>query len=202
MKDAFDILFICEYYRVDDSMIYRWCNMDYTRFYESPLGRMVLAGDGESLTGLWFAGQKYFPDGMNSESGKDIPEVFRQTEKWLDIYFRGEEPDFMPRIFLQGTDFQKEIWDILRSIPYGKTMTYGEIGNLYAKRHGMPRMSAQAVGQAVGHNPVAILIPCHRVLGSKGKLTGYAGGINKKTALLRLERVTGYEASECGSAER
>lgn len=164
-------------------------DMMYTNEYDSPLGKVTMASDGESLTGLWLEGQKYFAASLSGkEYQKNLP-VFECTKEWLNVYFKGKEPDFMPSLAPEGTSFRREIWNILQEIPYGRTMTYGEIGRLYAKRHGVQSMSGQAVGQAVGHNPISILIPCHRVLGSNGSLTGYAGGVEKKRALLKIEKV-------------
>ena len=116
----------------------------------------------------------------------DLP-AFAETVKWLDVYFSGEEPDFLPPIALHTTPFRREVCEIMLTIPYGETMSYGEIAALIAQRRGIDRMSAQAVGGAVGHNPISIIIPCHRVIGTDGSLTGYAGGLNKKAALLKLE---------------
>lgn len=161
--------------------------MQYTSKYQSPLGEIILAADEEGLTGLWFAGQKYFtvyPDKENEE--KEIP-ILKDAKKWLDIYFSGKEPSFKLPFHFNGTDFQKQVWKILYSIPYGKTMTYGEIADILAKRKGLKRMSAQAVGGAVGKNKISIIVPCHRVIGTNGSLTGYAGGIDKKIALLKIE---------------
>lgn len=163
--------------------------MKYISKYISPLGAMTMASDGESLTGLWFDDQKYFalhlsPDAVYS----DLP-VFDKTKLWLDAYFKGEKPDFLPPIFLKGTDFQREVWDILLKIPYGSVITYGDIAKKIAEKRGLSRMSAQAVGGAVGHNPISIIVPCHRVVGTKGSLTGYAGGVDKKEYLLKLEKV-------------
>ena len=155
--------------------------------YISPLGGITLASDGEALTGLWFDGQKYFPHKLISESNEAELPIFTQTCKWLDIYFSGKEPDFTPTISLNTTPFRKVVYDILLTIPYGQTMTYGEIARILAERQGVEHMSAQAVGSAVGHNPISIIIPCHRVVGADGSLTGYAGGLDKKTALLKLE---------------
>lgn len=161
--------------------------MHYTTFYESPIGRMLLAADGTGLTGLWFEGQKYFARCLDRESEeKELP-VFAEAKRWLDIYFSGKEPDFTPPLHFIGTDFQKEVWEILCAIPYGQTMTYGAITDQLAKKRGLSRMSAQAVGGAVGHNNLSIIVPCHRVVGSDGSLTGYAGGIERKTFLLNLE---------------
>lgn len=167
--------------------------MKYTYHYDSPLGGITMASDGESLSGLWFDGQKYFGAGLaadeeeQTESGEILP-VFEETKKWLDIYFDGKEPDFTPRLHLQGSPFRMEVWEILLKIPYGKTTTYKEIAERVAAQRGIPSMSAQAVGGAVGHNPVSIIVPCHRILGTDGSLTGYAGGVEKKKSLLALEQ--------------
>lgn len=156
--------------------------------YTSPLGGITLASDGEALMGLWFDGQKYFGDTLDGEAAEcDLP-VFVQTCKWLDIYFSGKEPGFTPPLKLKTTPFRRAVCGIMLTIPYGQTMTYGEIADMIARQRGMERMSAQAVGGAVGHNPISIIIPCHRVVGTDGSLTGYAGGIDKKTALLELEK--------------
>lgn len=161
--------------------------MQYTTFYESPIGRMLLAADDAGLTGLWFEGQKYFARCLDRETEeKELP-VFAEAKRWLDIYFSGKEPDFTPPLHFTGTDFQKDVWEILCAIPYGQTMTYGAIADQLAKKRGLSRMSAQAVGGAVGHNNISIIVPCHRVVGSDGSLTGYAGGIERKTFLLNLE---------------
>ena len=162
--------------------------MDYTHHYDSPLGGITLASDGEAIVGLWFDGQKYFADTLTPENTeRDLP-VFSEADRWLDIYFGGKEPDFTPKLNLRGTAFRKAVWDILLTIPYGHTMTYGEISDTIAARMGRSRMSAQAVGGAVGHNPVSLIVPCHRVVGADGSLTGYAGGIDKKLWLLHLEQ--------------
>ena len=161
--------------------------MVYTYAYQSPLGGMTMASNGNALTGLWFDGQKLFGStlGKNHFSA-DLP-IFHQTSRWLDIYFNGCEPDFIPPLQLDGSDFRKSVWEILLTIPYGKTMTYGEIAKQIARKKGVDHMSAQAIGGAVGHNPFSIIIPCHRVIGSDGSLTGYAGGLNRKKRLLDLE---------------
>ena len=146
--------------------------MHYTTFYKSPIGRMLLAADDAGLTGLWFEGQKYFARCLGRETEeKELP-VFAEAKRWLDIYFSGKEPDFTPPLHFIGTDFQKEVWEILCAIPYGQTMTYGAIADQLAKKRGLSRMSAQAVGGAVGHNNLSIIVPCHRVVGSDGSLTG------------------------------
>ena len=169
--------------------------MQYTTFYESPIGRMLLAADDTGLTGLWFEGQKYFARCLDRETEeKELP-VFAEAKRWLDIYFSGKEPDFTPPLHFIGTDFQKEVREILCAIPYGQTMTYGAIADQLAKKRGLSRMSAQAVGGAVGHNNLSIIVPCHRVVGSDGSLTGYAGGIERKTFLLNLENAKAAEVT-------
>lgn len=163
--------------------------MQYISHYESPIGRILLAADEVGLTGLWFEGQKYFALYLDKEhEEKELP-VFQDVKRWLDIYFSGKEPDFTVPVHFTGTEFQNEVWAILYSIPYGKTMTYGEIAKKIAKEKGLEHMSAQAVGGAVGHNEISIIVPCHRVVGANGSLTGYAGGIDKKVKLLTLEKV-------------
>lgn len=163
--------------------------MQYINYYASPLGNILLAADDIGLTGLWFHGQKYFAPHLEEEyEEKELP-VFEQTKHWLDIYFSGKEPDFSVPLHTKGSDFQKEVWEILCQIPYGKTVTYGEIARQIADKRGLKRMSAQAVGGAVGHNEISIIIPCHRVVGTNGSLTGYGGGIDKKIKLLTLENV-------------
>ena len=161
--------------------------MDYTHHYVSPLGEITLASDGEYLTGLWFDGQKYFADTLHAQHEEKELDVFRRTDKWLDLYFSGTDPDFRPPIRMNGTAFRQEVWQILLTIPFGKTMTYGEIAKILADRRGIKSMSAQAVGGAVGHNPISLIIPCHRVVGTNGALTGYAGGLDKKAWLLDME---------------
>lgn len=162
--------------------------MIYTYDYNSPLGKITMASEGETLSGLWFEGQKYFVDTIKSESEKKLLPVFDETIKWLDIYFGGKEPNFTPKISITGTPFKKAVAKIMLTIPYGKTMTYGEIAQKIAKQKGIEKMSAQAVGGAVGHNSISIIIPCHRVVGKNGSLTGYAGGIDRKIELLKLEK--------------
>lgn len=162
--------------------------MQYINRYTSPIGKITMASDGEALTGLWFDGQKYFAlylDKDNEE--KDLP-IFDMAKKWLDIYFSGKEPNFKLPLKFTGSEFQNEVWEILYAIPYGKTVTYGEIAKELANRRGIGKMSAQAVGGAVGKNEISVIVPCHRVVGSNGSLTGYAGGIDKKISLLKLEK--------------
>ncbi len=158
--------------------------MYYSTDYSSPLGKMLIVSDGEAICGLWFYGQKYFKSTID-ESMVEKPDltIFKKATKWLDDYFNGLNPEIDFKLNPQGSEFRKNVWKILTEIPYGKTVTYGEIASLLS-----PTMSAQAVGGAVGHNPISILIPCHRVLGANGKLTGYAGGIERKIKLLELER--------------
>lgn len=161
--------------------------MTYVNHYDSPLGPMTMASDGQFLTGLWFDGQKYYPENINDEAETaDLP-VFGDTVRWLDIYFSGRDPGFAPAISVSGTPFRIAVWDILRSIPYGKTMTYGEIAAEIGARSKTGKMSAQAAGGAAGHNQISLIIPCHRVVGADGNLTGYAGGIERKAKLLALE---------------
>ncbi|MDO4294356.1 MAG: methylated-DNA--[protein]-cysteine S-methyltransferase [Eubacteriales bacterium] len=163
--------------------------MQYISHYHSPIGNILLAADDIGLTGLWLEGQKYFARYLDQEAEeKEIP-VFEKAKQWLDIYFSGKEPDFTVPLHFAGTAFQNEVWEILCTIPYGQTMTYGEIAKQIAAKKGLSRMSAQAVGGAVGHNEISIIVPCHRVVGTSGSLTGYAGGIEKKVKLLTLEHV-------------
>lgn len=164
--------------------------MDYIHHYDSPLGGIILASDGEALKGLWFDGQKYFGSTFTpfAESVQKSLPVFEKTVQWLDIYFSGEAPDFIPPLLMQTTPFRRKVWELLLTIPYGQTMTYGEIADKIGSRNGLSRTSARAVGNAVGHNAISLIIPCHRVLGAGGKFTGYAGGIDKKIWLLEMEK--------------
>lgn len=169
--------------------------MDYIYRCYSPLGGITLASDGEALTGLWFDGQKYFAAGLSSEHEEKALPVFGQAEKWLDIYFSGRDPGFTPKLALNAAPFRKAVWDLLLTIPYGKTVTYGELASRLSGPGGR-RASARAVGGAVGRNPISLIIPCHRVIGADGNLTGYAGGIERKKKLLALERADGLAKSE------
>lgn len=176
--------------------------MDYVFQYISPLGKIYMASDGDAIIGLWLEGQKYFLQTMGPDAQEaDLP-IFRQTAAWLDAYFAGKRPQSgngtvsdalpeLPRLAPRGSEFRQRVWRLLLEIPYGEVTTYGALAKRLAEESGRMSMSAQAVGGAVGHNPISILIPCHRVVGSDGSLTGYAGGIEKKAALLRLE---GYDA--------
>ena len=162
--------------------------MTYTKRYMSPVGEILLAADDAGLTGLWFEGSKYFAAELPKAHIEQDTPVLLETIQWLDVYFTGKEPDFTPLLHLVGSDFRQAVWNILLSIPYGRTMTYGQIAKQLAKNTGIDKMSAQAVGGAVGHNPISIIVPCHRVVGASGSLTGYAGGLDKKIALLELEK--------------
>lgn len=163
--------------------------MQYITSYASPLGGITLASDGEALIGLWFDGQKYDRSLLRGECEEKALPVFTETADWLDCYFGGIEPDFTPPLALNCSAFRREVLEILQRIPYGQTTTYGAIAAEIAKKHGLSKMSAQAVGGAVGRNPISLIIPCHRVVGTDGSLTGYSGGIQRKIALLKLERV-------------
>lgn len=159
--------------------------MYFSTDYSSPLGEILIVSDGEAICGLWFYNQKYFKSTVDDDLIKkhDL-DIFKKATKWLDDYFDGLNPEFDFKLNPQGSDFRLMVWRILTEIPYGETITYGEIASKIS-----PTMSAQAVGGAVGHNPIAIMIPCHRVMGTDGKLTGYAGGIDRKLELLKLETV-------------
>ena len=162
--------------------------MEYTHHYESPLGGITLASDGTDLIGLWFDGQKYFGAGLTGESVQKKLPVFRRTREWLDIYFSGKAPGFLPALSMKTTPFRKAVWEIMLTIPFGQTMSYKEIAKRMAQQKGFPKTSARAVGNAVGHNAVSLIIPCHRVVGANGSLTGYAGGLDKKVKLLTMEK--------------
>ena len=162
--------------------------MDWTHHYESPLGGITVAADGTALTGLWFDGQRYFAETLSREYGERRLPVFDEADRWLDVYFSGREPDFTPALNMRTTPFRRAVWEILLTIPYGRTATYGQIAGMLAGKTGAGSASARAVGCAVGHNAISLIIPCHRVIGSDGSLTGYAGGIGRKAELLRLEK--------------
>ncbi len=165
--------------------------MYYFTIYESVIGELTIGSDGDNLVGLWMEGQKYHGDTIYKDmiENNDIP-VFETTKKWLDSYFAGKKPDIsiLP-LTLIGTEFRQKVWKILWKIPYGEVISYGDIAKKIAIQMDKETMSSQAVGGAVGHNPISIIIPCHRVIGSNGNLTGYAGGIDKKIKLLELEGV-------------
>ena len=162
--------------------------MTYIQHYDAPLGRILLAADEVGLTGLWFDGAKYFADGLPDEHTERETPVLSEARRWLDLYFAGREPGFLPPLHPAGSTFQQAVWALLLQIPYGQTTTYGALAKQLSEKNGGKRVSAQAVGGAVGHNPVSIIVPCHRVVGSDGSLTGYAEGLEIKEYLLELER--------------
>ena len=162
--------------------------MDYIYRYDSPIGKMTMASDGTALTGLWFDGQKYFAGTLSEPYEEKILPVFEDTISWLDTYFSGEIPDFTPELSVQSTPFRKAVWDILLTIPYGQTITYGEIADIIAQQTGK-KMSAQAVGGAVGHNPVSIIIPCHRVVGADGSMRGMQEVLTGKDSCWSLKEL-------------
>lgn len=163
--------------------------MIHTAFYDAPYGRYMMAAEDGALTGVWLEGQKYFPSDLPEPSGEE-PEIFARTRRWLDAYFAGQQPEVsaLP-LSPRGSDFAQSVWQLLLEIPYGQTVTYGQLAKRLAEQRGLAQLSAQAVGGAVGHNPISIIIPCHRVLGAKNRLTGYAGGLDVKTFLLKLEGI-------------
>lgn len=162
--------------------------MTYIQHYSSPLNGILLAADDIGLTGLWFDGAKNFGDDLPDERVERETPILTEAKRWLDVYFAGNEPDFTPPLHPVGSAFRQSVWELLLQIPYGQTVTYGELARQFAEKQGLSRMSAQAVGGAVGHNKISLIIPCHRVVGTNGSLTGYAGGIDKKLKLLELER--------------
>ena len=162
--------------------------MIYTSEYASPMGGILLAADEIGIRGLWFEGQKYFARGLPDERTEEETPAIAGAKRWPDIYFTGKDPGFLPPLHPVGSAFRQAVWGILLQIPYGKTVTYGDIAKRLAEKTGVERMSAQAVGGAVGHNEISVIIPCQRVVGTNGSLTGYAGGIDKKVKLLESER--------------
>ena len=160
----------------------------YTANYNSPLGAITIVCSDNGLIGLYFINQNGYPKHLYGQEYASTP-IIEQTKKWLDIYFSGREPNFTIPLEFSGTNFQKEVWQILLTIPYGKTITYGEVAKILANKKGLKKMSAQAVGGAVSKNKISIIIPCHRVIGSNGSLTGYAGGLDKKKKLLEFEKI-------------
>ncbi len=163
--------------------------MTYIKYYDSPLGKILLKADETGLIGIWFDGEKYHKENLSNDCIEIETRILAETVRWLNIYFDGKEPNFMVPIHLIGSSFQVKVRKILLKIPYGKTITYGEISRQLKKELGIKKMSAQAVGVAIGHNKISIIIPCHRVIGTNGNLTGYAGGIERKIKLLELEKV-------------
>ena len=162
--------------------------MTYSTEYPSPLGTITLACDEDAVIGLWFNGQRHYGNILPPETERGEHPLLREAKRWLDIYFSGREPDFLPPMRYDSTPFRRLICEIMLTIPYGSTMTYGQIAAEVAKRQGLANMSAQAVGGAVGHNDISLIIPCHRVVGANGSLTGYAEGLEIKEYLLELER--------------
>lgn len=159
----------------------------FYQIYESPLGQITMVSDGEALRGLWIEGQHHYPDSLKKlPIEKNLP-LFEQTKRWLEDYFSGKVPEMLPPLAPEGSEFRLRVWELLLEVPYGETTTYSDIAKQIAKERGIAKMSARAVGGAVGHNPISILIPCHRVIGADGSLVGYGGGLEKKIALLRLE---------------
>ena len=165
--------------------------MVYTTNYQSPIGKILLASKDNKLIGLWIEGQKYYLGKLDCKNQeKQNEEILLKTKKWLDRYFNREKPEISElELAPIGTEFSRMVWKLLCEIPYGEITTYGKIANQIAKIMNKKTMSAQAIGGAVGHNPISIIIPCHRVVGTDGNLTGYAGGIDKKIKLLELEQV-------------
>ncbi len=161
--------------------------MVYTCRYSSPLGGILLAADEIGLTGLWFEDEKYLSAQLPEHHIRLETPVLEETMRWLDVYFTGIQPTPLPPLHPAGSPFRQSVWELLLRIPYGQTTTYGALAQQLARQRGLARMSAQAVGGAVARNRISILIPCHRVVGANGSLTGYAGGLEKKRKLLELE---------------
>jgi methylated-DNA-[protein]-cysteine S-methyltransferase len=164
-------------------------SMEYIHEIESPLGMLTVSSDGEHISGLWMEKQKYFARTLEGKTVKKDLELFQDVRRWLDIYFSGLEPDFTPPLMPRGTPFQQSIWRYLCKIPHGQTTTYGALAKEFEQENNGKRTSARAVGGAVGRNPISIIIPCHRVIGKDGSLTGYASGIDRKIKLLQLEKI-------------
>lgn len=163
--------------------------MEYRIEYASPLGAIALLAEDDALTALYFSGQKHAPAASKGEPASKAPPVLRDAVRWLDLYFRGRNPGFTPNLAIKGTPFRRAVCRIMLTIPYGETTTYGAIAERIAAERGIPRMSAQAVGGAVGRNPISLIIPCHRVVGTGGSLTGYGAGLDRKVKLLELEGI-------------
>jgi len=171
--------------------------MHYTSTFSSPIGVLTIASNGEYLTGLWLDDQKYFMENLvrveqksvvKIEQKSDLP-ILLETCDWLECYFSGRDPGSIPAVKPEGTGFRERVWKLLTEIPYGQLTTYGELARRIAAEKGIEKMSSRAVGGAVGHNPISIIIPCHRVIGSNGSLTGFGGGIARKIQLLELEGI-------------
>ncbi len=162
--------------------------MQYLQTYNSPLGIIYISCNDEGLTGLWFDGQKYFPDNLKNDYITRKHPLLDETKQWLEIYFHGQNPLFIPKMSIMSSPFRQRVWELLLEIPYGKTTSYLHVANRIAKERNLTHMSPQAIGGAISHNPISIIIPCHRVIGNNGNMTGYAGGIEKKIKLLKLEK--------------
>ncbi len=162
----------------------------FKSYYNSNLGKIIIVADNRYIYGLYFDNQKYLPENLEKLEINNNSPIIKQVKLWLEEYFNGKKPNLenLP-IKLIGSEFKMLVWSVLKTIPYGKTITYGEIAKTLAKKTNKEKISARAVGNAVGHNPISIIIPCHRVIGANGKITGYAGGIDKKIALLKLEGI-------------
>ena len=163
--------------------------MYYTRHYDSPMGKLTLISNGRALTGLRFGVQCHYGEGQKICGGDVMLPSFEDTCRWLEIYFAGRDPGFLPYLEPEGTPFRKEVWDLLLSIPYGETTSYGALAAKIASKLGKDKMSAQAIGCAVGHNPIPIIIPCHRVIAADGSIGGFSAGIERKAWLLRMEGI-------------
>ncbi|MDR1676407.1 MAG: methylated-DNA--[protein]-cysteine S-methyltransferase, partial [Tannerella sp.] len=166
--------------------------MEYIHWIKSPAGILTVSSDGTNLSGLWIEGQKHFAKTLEKEVVEQNLPVFDAVRTWLDIYFSGKEPDFTLPLRPKGSPFQKSVWNLLCKIPYGQTATYGEIAKQLERENEGKQASARAAGGAVSHNPISIIVPCHRVIGKSGSLTGYAGGLDVKIHLLQLEGVQLY----------
>lgn len=167
--------------------------MQTTCHYQSPLSDILLVSDEQGLCGLWFEEGRYYADTVEDDAQVGTSPALDQARRWLDKYFAGQAPPWLPPLHVQGTPFQRQVWDQLLTIPYGHLVTYGELAKRVAKLRHRTSMSAQAVGNAVGKNHLSLFIPCHRVIGAHGNLTGYGGGLARKVALLELE---GHLASD------
>ena len=163
--------------------------MKYLSYYNSVLGKILIISNSEEITALYFKSSKYSPKELDKDIKEEENSIIKKTKKWLDIYFSGEKPEFNIQINPFGTEFQKEVWKLLCDIPYGKIVTYKEIAKNIAIKRGIKVMSSQAVGGAVSKNPISIIIPCHRVVGTNKKLVGYSSGIDIKQKLLEIEKI-------------
>lgn len=164
--------------------------MIYTSYHPSPLGEILLAADDEGLTGLWFVeNQRHMGEGLSASAEARPSPFFDEAARWLDVYFSGRDPGFTPTLHLTGSAFRRRVGELLLRIPYGSTATYGELARMIARERGNEGMSSRAVGGAIARNPISLIVPCHRVLGSDGRLTGYGGGLERKRALLKLEGI-------------